>query len=153
MTLICCWSHGPQVQRLHLTLIGLADNVIAGVTQGSVTQNTVQSEHTPAVKRLNSYRAVPWWESKKAGVQSIWYPWHLTWTFLFNFRNLGLSHQGAVGEKHFETSQRSSKKLRKEETLHSCYYGATKHRENRPWNPLVVTTKLQTEHKANLIVD
>lgn len=59
------------MQRLHLTLIGLADNVIAGVTQGSVTQNTVQSEHTPAVKRLNSYRAVPWWESKKAGVQSI----------------------------------------------------------------------------------
>lgn len=48
-----------MVLKLVLTLVGLAENVMIGVTQGSVTQNTVQSEHTPAVKRLNSYRAVP----------------------------------------------------------------------------------------------
>lgn len=35
MTLISCCSHGPQVQHLHLTLVGPAENVMAGVTQGS----------------------------------------------------------------------------------------------------------------------
>lgn len=117
ITLISCWSHAPKVPWLHLTLVGLAENVMAGVTQGSVTQNTVQREHTPAVKRLNSYGTVPWWESKKAVLQSIWYPWHLTWTCLFNFRNLGLSHQGAVGDKDFETFQRSTEKMRKEKNF------------------------------------
>lgn len=85
-------------------------------------QNRAQSEHTPAVKRLSSHRAVPWQGSKKAVLQSIWYLWHLTRAFLFNFRNLDLSHQGAVCDKHFETSQRSSKKLREEENLNSCYH-------------------------------
>lgn len=85
-------------------------------------QNRAQSEHTPSVKRLSSHRAVPWQGSKQAVLQSIWYLWHLTWAFLFNFRNLDLSHQGAVHDKHFETSQRSAEKLRKEENLNSCYY-------------------------------
>jgi len=54
ITLISYWSHGPQVPCLHLTLAGLAENVMVGVIRGSATQNTVQSEQTPAVKRLNS---------------------------------------------------------------------------------------------------
>lgn len=35
MTLISFWSRGPQVQSLHLTLVGPAENVMAGVTCGS----------------------------------------------------------------------------------------------------------------------
>lgn len=35
ITLIICWSCGPQVQCLHLTSVGPAENVMAGVTCGS----------------------------------------------------------------------------------------------------------------------
>lgn len=35
MILISCWSCGSQVQHLHLTLVGSAENVMAGVTCGS----------------------------------------------------------------------------------------------------------------------
>lgn len=35
MPLISCWSRGPQVQHLHLTSVGRAENVMAGVTCGS----------------------------------------------------------------------------------------------------------------------